>query len=99
MNRTMNTKSEPSAYNSLGNSSLVAGVTDEQPVHLPTLILIRDRRSSRSLGPTARIWTKPLRPRAKAQREWDVALPGEKAAVFCRAATIMEERYEEIVSG
>lgn len=35
---------------------------------------------------------------SKAQRDWDATLPGEKAAVFRRAATIMEERRQEIVS-
>ena len=35
---------------------------------------------------------------AKAQRKWDAVLPAEKAAVFRRAASIMEDRHEEIVS-
>jgi aldehyde dehydrogenase (NAD+) len=35
---------------------------------------------------------------AKAQRKWDAVLPAEKASVFCRAASIMEDRHEEIVS-
>jgi aldehyde dehydrogenase (NAD+) len=35
---------------------------------------------------------------AAAQRKWDLILPGEKAAVFRRAASIMEDRREEIVS-
>jgi aldehyde dehydrogenase (NAD+) len=35
---------------------------------------------------------------SRVQRDWDATLPGEKASVFRRAATIMEERHEEIVS-
>jgi aldehyde dehydrogenase (NAD+) len=35
---------------------------------------------------------------ASAQRKWDAVLPAEKAAVFRRAASIMEDRHEEIVS-
>lgn len=35
---------------------------------------------------------------AKVQREWAAALPAERASVFRRAAAIIEERREEIVS-
>jgi aldehyde dehydrogenase (NAD+) len=35
---------------------------------------------------------------ASAQQQWDAVLPAEKAAVFRRAASIMEDRREEIVS-
>ncbi len=39
-----------------------------------------------------------FRSAAKVQREWAGSLPGERAGVFRRAAGIIEQRHEEIVS-
>jgi aldehyde dehydrogenase (NAD+) len=99
MNSAVNTQPKPSGYVSLGKQ-FISGRW-------------RDGRAGRSLADLdpykgSEILSIALANRedldeafaaaAKAQHDWDVALPGEKAAVFRRAATIMEERHEEIVS-
>jgi aldehyde dehydrogenase (NAD+) len=99
MNIATNIKSKSSVYNNLGKQfvagrwrdgragSLLADLDPYKGSEILTIALANREDLDEAFAAAA-----------EAQREWDATLPGEKAAVFHRAAVIMEERHEEIVS-